>query len=82
MAAGVPLVIRQLRAGVSPDWLVTRPMPAPWLPLVILTVNGPFRNTAETVRLEVSLKVQAPRLLADQDVEPAAERGAGRREWR
>jgi hypothetical protein len=44
---------------VSPDWLVTLPVPAPW-PLVILTMKGPFRNTAETVRLAVILKVQVP----------------------
>jgi hypothetical protein len=42
--AGVPLVITQLMAGVSPGWLVTLPLPTPAFPLVILMRKGPFRN--------------------------------------
>ncbi len=49
MAAAAPFVIVQSSAGVSPDWVVTRPLPVP--PPAIVTVNGPLRNRAFTVRL-------------------------------
>src|SRR5687768_8972759 len=38
VAAGVPPAITQSIAGVSPGWLVTLPLPAPWVPLAIWMV--------------------------------------------
>lgn len=58
MAAGVPLVIAQAIAGVSPAWVVTVPLPVP--PPVIFTVNGPLRNRAVTLRLTDIVTRQVP----------------------
>src|SRR5712671_1513654 len=50
VVAGVPLVILQLIAGVSPACVVTVPVPTPGVPPEIATVKGPLRNRAWTVR--------------------------------
>jgi hypothetical protein len=59
VAAVDPLVMVQLIRGVSVAWLLTVPLPPPGV-LVILTLNGPLRNVALTVRLAFILIVQVP----------------------
>ena len=58
--AGTPSVMTQLMAGTSPAWLVTLPLPAPTVPLPILTVKGPWRKRARAVRFAVMGARQVP----------------------
>jgi hypothetical protein len=60
VAAGVPLVITQLIAGVSPAWVVTLPLPMFAVPLVILMRKGPFRKRADTALVAVILTLHVP----------------------
>ena len=67
--AGMPLVMTQLIAGVSPAWLVILPLPTPVAPLMTFTENGPLRNLAVTLRFTdiVTLQLPVP-LQVDQDL--------------
>jgi hypothetical protein len=79
VAAAVPLVITQSIAGVSPGWLVTRPLPAPRVPLTIRMVNGPLRKRAAAVRLTVidTWQVPLPVHALDQVLNAWPARGTG-----
>src|SRR5215207_1808045 len=46
--------------GIRPAWLLTVPLPAPAVPLVILIVNGPLRNLACALRSAVIGVRQVP----------------------